>query len=84
MDKQSTKMEVIRMTAPTVRGVGVQSHGKVPQPVTTTTSRGGSLSAINAISSIHQMGNAVWEMGMYVMERIKRRNRASFVLFVLE
>ena len=55
MDKQWTKMDVTRVTTLTLRGVEVQSHGKVPQQATATTFRGGSLSATNAVSSIHQM-----------------------------
>ena len=41
---------------PDSEGCEVQSHGKVPQPTTATTFRGGSLSATNAVSIIHQMG----------------------------
>ena len=56
MDKQWNKMDGTLVTTLTLRGVEVQSHGKVPQQATATTFRGGSLSATNAVSSIHQMG----------------------------
>ena len=55
MDKQWTKMDVTWVTTLTLRVVRY-SHGKVPQPTTATTFRGGSLSATNAVSIIHQMG----------------------------
>ena len=57
MDKQWTKMDVTRVTTLTLslRGVDVQPREN-PQPATATTFRVGSLSATNAVSSIHQMG----------------------------
>ena len=56
MDKQWAQMDVTRVKAPSVRGVGVQSHGKVPHTATATAFHGGSLSATDAASSIHQTG----------------------------